>query len=95
MNATAELFKALGNETRLSIVQELARRDEEVPGTELLLGCSAALQLAQPTLSQHFSKLVSSGALLERKQGTEKYYTLNCDAFAAAGIDLSAWRNND
>lgn len=95
MNQTTELFKALGNETRLSIVQELARRDGEVPGTKILSGCSKALGLAQPTLSQHFAKLVASGALIERKQGTEKFYTLHIAALESAGIDVSKWRNSN
>lgn len=38
MNNAAEIYKALGNETRLSIVQELARRGVEVAGTQILSG---------------------------------------------------------
>lgn len=92
MNDIVEIYKTLGNETRLSIVQELARRNEEVQGTDILRGCSKALGLAQPTLSQHFAKLVACGLLIERKQGTEKYYTLNTTALEKAGINISTWR---
>lgn len=92
MNQTTAIFKALGNETRLSIVQELARRNEEVAGTQILSGCSNALGLAQPTLSQHFTKLVACGVLSERKHGTEKFYTLNESALRTAGINVDTWR---
>ena len=92
MNTAAEIYKALGNETRLSIAMELARRNHEVQGAKILSGCSLALGLAQPTLSQHFAKLVASGLLHERKQGTEKYYSLNTEALESAGIDVQRWR---
>lgn len=88
MNNAVEIYKALGNETRLSIVKELARRGSEVAGTHILSGCSKALGLAQPTLSQHFARLVACGILTERRQGKEKYYTLNVNALESAGINL-------
>lgn len=91
MNEIVEIYKALGNQTRLSIVQELALRGGEVAGTDILSGCSKALGLAQPTLSQHFARLVACGALTERKQGTEKFYTLNTTALRRAGIDSAKW----
>ena len=88
---TAQIYKALGNKTRLSIVQELSRRGAEVRGTQILTSCSKALDLAQPTLSQHFAKLVNCGLLIERKQGTEKYYRLNNEALKLAAIDCRKW----
>lgn len=94
MNDIAEVYRTLGNETRLSIAQELARRDCEIAGTQILSGCSKALGLAQPTLSQHFAKLVASGVLHERKQGTEKFYTLNTELLEAAGINIATWRKS-
>lgn len=95
MNQTAEVYKTLGNETRLAIAKELARRNTEVAGMQILSGCSVALGLAQPTLSQHFAKLVASGILHERKQGTEKFYTLNAQLLEDAGINIAMWRIND
>lgn len=91
MNATVRLYRALGNETRLAIVQELARRGHEVQGTKIIRSCSGALGLAQPTLSQHFARLVECGALVERKQGTEKFYRLNAQVFNRAGINVAMW----
>lgn len=95
MNNAAEIYKALGNETRLSIVQELARRGVEVAGTQILSGCSGALGLAQPTLSQHFAKLVACDVLTVRKKGTEKFYALNINALECAGIDTAKWKAAD
>lgn len=92
MHKAVKVYKALGNEVRLSIVQELARRDKEVLGTQILSGCATALSLAQPTISQHFAKLVACGILQERKQGTEKYYILNQQALSEVGIDTRKWR---
>lgn len=95
MHSATKIYKALGNEARLSIVQELARRNHEVHGTHIVSSCSVALDLAQPTISQHFSRLVACGLLRERKQGTEKYYTLNLQALDVAGIDINKWRQNN
>ncbi len=92
MNTAVDIYKALGNEVRLSIVQELARRDKEVLSTQILSGCATALSLAQPTISQHFAKLVACGVLKERKQGTEKYYAINQHVLSEAGIDTRKWR---
>lgn len=87
MSKTVEVYKCLGNETRLSIVQELIRRDEEVAGSDVLGSCSLALGLAQPTLSQHFSRLVAAGVITEAKRGVEKYYRINMQTLTDAGID--------
>lgn len=92
MDNAPEIYRALGNETRLSIVRELARQNREVPSAKIVTSCSVALGLAQPTLSQHFARLVACGVLTQRKQGIEKFYKLNDAAIEAAGIDLKRWR---
>lgn len=88
MTQSADVFKVLGNDTRLSIVRELARRGREVSGHEILTSCSVALDLAQPTLSQHFAKLVRCGVLHERKEGIEKRYRLNVELLRRSGVDI-------
>lgn len=95
MDKTAEIFKSLGNETRLSIVRELARRGCEVSSQQILTSCSAALDLAQPTLSQHFARLVASGVLLERKDGIEKLYVLNTPLLASVGINVQKLQDGE
>ena len=90
MTQTIQVLKSLANETRLSIACELARRGYEVAGSDILTSCSMALNLAQPTLSQHFTKLVAAGVLNERKAGVEKFYTLNTALLDKCGINLNA-----
>lgn len=81
------VFKSLGNNTRLDIVRKLARDGCEVKSSEIISGCMVALDLAQPTISHHFSTLVAAGVLLERKVGVEKYYQLNVPLLERVGID--------
>lgn len=86
---TAHIFKSLGDETRLSIVRKLARDNTEVNSREIVLDCSIALKLSQPTMSHHFQTLVAAGVLLERKVGVEKQYQLNKALLDQVGVDAS------
>ena len=54
--ATAALFKALGDPARVRIVNLLARNPESVCVCEL----TPALGLSQPTVSHHLKKLVQA-----------------------------------
>lgn len=83
------ILKSLADETRLSVVRNLARNDNEVVGSEIVTDCSAALRLSQPTMSHHFNKLVAAGVLIERKSGVEKFYRLNIELLTSIGIDTS------
>lgn len=87
LHTNAAVFKCLGDETRLSIVRKLAHEGKEVNSSDIVSDCSVALKLSQPTMSHHFQKLVTAGVLLERKVGVEKYYQLNVDVLAGAGIN--------
>ena len=86
---TVTILKSLADDTRLSVVRELAQRDYEVASRDILADCSLALNLSQPTMSHHFSLLVRAGVLCERKAGTEKFYRLDRDLLLAHGIDPS------
>jgi ArsR family transcriptional regulator len=85
MKATAQIFKALGEETRLRIMALL------VEGRELCV-CDfmAALKLPQSTVSRHLSYLRNSGLVDDRRQGVWMYYTINRERIehAATIIDL-------
>ena len=74
MKNTAQIFKALGDETRLRIMALLVDGDE-------LCVCDimAALSLPQSTVSRHLSYLRNSGLLIDRRQGVWMYYRLNRD----------------
>jgi ArsR family transcriptional regulator len=72
MKATAKIFKALGDETRLRIMALL------VSGKELCVcDIMAALGLPQSTVSRHLSYLRNSGLVDDRRQGVWMYYTIN------------------
>jgi ArsR family transcriptional regulator len=72
MKATVQLFKALGDETRLRIMGLL------VSGQELCVcDIMAALDLPQSTVSRHLSYLRNAGLVDDRRQGIWMYYTIN------------------
>ncbi len=67
----AMLFKALGDETRLSIVRRLAEEDE-------VCACDlTCCELAQPTISHHLKVLREAGLVRAEKQGLWVHYSLN------------------
>jgi ArsR family transcriptional regulator, arsenate/arsenite/antimonite-responsive transcriptional repressor len=81
--ATAEVFKALGDPSRVRIVNLLARNPDPVCVCEL----TPAIGLSQPTVSHHLKKLVEVGLLTREQRGVWAYYTLDREAVArAAGI---------
>ena len=72
MKATTQIFKALGDETRLRIMALL------LSGKELCVcDITAALELPQSTVSRHLSYLRNSGLIDDRRQGIWMYYTIN------------------
>jgi len=77
---TAQIFKALSDETRLRIMALL------VAGGELCVcDIMAALQLPQSTVSRHLSYLRNTGLVNDRRQGIWMYYQVN----QQSGQDLS------
>jgi ArsR family transcriptional regulator len=73
--ATAELFRALGDPARVRIVNLLARNDE-VCGCEL----NETLGLSQPTVSHHLKKLHEAGLLRREQRGRWAHYSLRREA---------------
>ncbi|HEX6674567.1 MAG TPA: metalloregulator ArsR/SmtB family transcription factor [Actinomycetes bacterium] len=71
--ATAALFKALGDPHRVRIVNQLANSPEPVCACDF----NDTLGLAQPTVSHHLSKLVKAGLLDREQRGVWAYYSLN------------------
>jgi ArsR family transcriptional regulator len=76
--ATARLFKALGDPARVKIVNLLARSDGPVCACEIV----PALDLAQATVSHHLKKLTQSGLLDREQRGKWAYFSLNAKAAA-------------
>jgi ArsR family transcriptional regulator len=75
----AAVFKALGEPTRLRIVDFLRRRGDEATGTEVAEHAGISLAL----LCHHTDALVEAGVVLKRKEGQTSYWRLNRDALTA------------
>jgi ArsR family transcriptional regulator, arsenate/arsenite/antimonite-responsive transcriptional repressor len=84
--ATARLFKALGDPARVRIVNLLARRADPVCACELY----EPLGLSQPTVSHHLKKLTDAGLLEREQRGKWAHFSLRRDAVEklAAVADL-------
>jgi ArsR family transcriptional regulator len=84
--ATADLFKALGDPARVRIVNTLATASEPVCVCNLI----DPLGLSQPTVSHHMKKLLDAGLVEREQRGKWAYYSLRRDAVEtlAAVADL-------
>jgi ArsR family transcriptional regulator len=70
--ATAAVFRALGDPARVRIVNLIATSDEPVCGCDL----EEPLGLSQPTVSHHLKKLHDAGLLQREQRGKWAYYSL-------------------
>jgi ArsR family transcriptional regulator, arsenate/arsenite/antimonite-responsive transcriptional repressor len=75
----AQLFHALSDQTRLSILQRLRL------GERCVCDLTDALDAAQSRLSFHLKVLKDAGLVTDRREGRWMYYTLNTDALAEVG----------
>jgi ArsR family transcriptional regulator len=84
--ATAELFKALGDPARVRLVNLLATAEGPVCMCDLI----EPVGLAQPTVSHHMKKLLDAGLVEREQRGKWAYFSLNRDAVSklAAVADL-------
>jgi DNA-binding transcriptional ArsR family regulator len=81
----SEIFKALGDPVRWSIICQIAEVSE--------LGCSVledTLSVSKPTISYHTKILIQAGLLDVRKEGRNFYYTLRRDVLRALVDDVWA-----
>jgi ArsR family transcriptional regulator, arsenate/arsenite/antimonite-responsive transcriptional repressor len=77
LEETADLFKALGDVTRMRIVYALASGEvEKISVTEL----AKLMSRTQPAASQHLKTLKTAKIVRARKEGNHIYYTFNRDA---------------
>ena len=74
--ATAELFKALGDPARVRLVNLLAQGEGEVCMCELI----EPVGLSQPTVSHHMKKLVDAGLVEREQRGKWAFFSLKRDA---------------
>jgi ArsR family transcriptional regulator len=84
--ATAAVFRALGDPARVRIVNLLATSDEPVCVCNLV----EPLGVSQPTVSHHMKKLLDVGLVEREQRGKWAYFSLNPDALRtlAAVADL-------
>ncbi|MHB1416399.1 MAG: ArsR/SmtB family transcription factor [Chloroflexota bacterium] len=73
----ALLFRALGDETRLTILRQL-REQGEVCACDFVACC----ELAQPTVSHHLKVLREAGLVVGEKRGLWVHYRLNPERMA-------------
>jgi ArsR family transcriptional regulator len=76
--ATATLFRALGDPARVRIVNLLARSGEPVCVCDLV----DALELAQATVSHHLRKLVEAGLLEREERGKWSFFSIEPRAWS-------------
>ncbi|HEX7337216.1 MAG TPA: metalloregulator ArsR/SmtB family transcription factor [Gemmatimonadales bacterium] len=74
----AAVFKALGEPTRLRIVDFLRHHRGEATGREVAEHAGISLAL----LCHHADALVDAGVVLKRKEGQTSYWRLNSDVLA-------------
>ncbi len=83
------IFKALGDQTRLKIVSLLIDGERNVGELAQLL------DLTEPTVSHHLSKLRPTGIVRLRFDANQRFYSLNTDTMKKIGksiITLDAFR---
>jgi ArsR family transcriptional regulator, arsenate/arsenite/antimonite-responsive transcriptional repressor len=72
----ASWFRALGDETRLKIIDRLSE------GEQCVCDLTDLLETKQSLLSFHLKTLKDAGILTDRRDGRWVYYSLNPDALA-------------
>jgi len=76
-----EIFKALGDPTRLRIVQMLAQS-----GDVCVCNIMSDLGMVQSAVSHHMLKLKHAGLLHSRREGQWIHYSLNVEALEAGPL---------
>jgi len=76
MKQVAQIFKALGDETRLEILVTLAGREMCV--CDIL----DVFKLSQPAISHHLKVLKQAGVLVDSRDGKWIYYSVNPNILA-------------
>jgi ArsR family transcriptional regulator len=74
---TATGFRALGDPTRLRILELVAQ------GEQCVCELATAIDIPQPLLSHHLKILRQSGFITVRKEGRWNYYALNRERLEA------------
>jgi len=84
-STASEVFKALGDPVRWSIIEQIAAVDE-LPCADL----EQTLPVSKPTISYHTKILQQAGLISVRKEGRNYFYALRRDALREIQDEL--WR---
>lgn len=84
--ATAAMFKALGDPVRLRLFSKVASH----PDREACVCDIADVGVSQPTVSHHLKKLREAGLLLSERRGTWVYYRVAPAVLSALSGSLAA-----
>ncbi|HEX8100801.1 MAG TPA: metalloregulator ArsR/SmtB family transcription factor [Actinomycetota bacterium] len=76
--ATAQLFRALGDPARIRLLNLLLSADREACACDL----TPATGLSQSTVSHHLKKLLEAGLIQREERGTWAYYSVNEEAMS-------------
>jgi ArsR family transcriptional regulator len=76
----ALVFKAIGDPTRVRIIELLRAQTDEITGTEIAEHVGVSLAL----LCHHSSVLIDAGLVTKRKEGQTSSWALNREALASA-----------
>lgn len=82
MKNRADFFKALSDETRLRILENIAQ--EELCNCQLM----ERLDISQSLVSHHIKILKQAGIIDERRNGKWMYYTINTENTEAYLVSL-------
>jgi ArsR family transcriptional regulator, arsenate/arsenite/antimonite-responsive transcriptional repressor len=85
MNNLEDVFKALGDPSRLKIVTMLAES-----GEMCVCKIVEALAMGQPAVSHHMAALRHAGLVNHRKEGQWIHYSLNRDALRNGPLSFLA-----
>ncbi len=81
----AQVFKALGDPTRLRLIALLAQRNEE---SFCVLDLARKLGMTQPAVSQHLKILKGIGLVQPHRKGFRVYYAIDLSAMDSIKDDF-------
>lgn len=86
VEATARMFRALGDETRLLLLEQLRA------GEQCVCDLTDELDASQSRLSFHLKTLKDAGLVVDERRGRWVYYAINPEALAALDRALTELR---
>lgn len=90
LNETADIFKALGDPSRLKIIKLILMN-----GNNLCVGMIAhRLNISQPAVSQHLKILKNAGLVEGNRMGFHMHYKVNNNSLNNYGININELLNN-